>query len=67
MDASYNYPQYSIHRGRLLMRLLKSVKEQIGKEAVITGHHLKSFQAMNDRVEAQFVNRKTGENLPLLL
>jgi 5-methylphenazine-1-carboxylate 1-monooxygenase len=63
INAGYRWPQYSIHRGRLQMLLLKAVKEQLGEEAVMVGHHLKSFQMLGDTVEAQFENRKTGERL----
>lgn len=62
-NAGYRWPQYSIHRGSLLMLLLKAVKEELGEDSVITGHHLSSFQLYDDYVEAQFVNKKTGENL----
>jgi 5-methylphenazine-1-carboxylate 1-monooxygenase len=63
LDAGYRWPQYSIHRGRLQMLLLKAVKERLGEEAVITGHHLSSFETIGEEVVAQFVNRKTGERL----
>lgn len=63
MNAGYRWPQYSIHRGRLQMLLLKAVKEQLGEEAVFTGHHLQSFQMFDDTVTAHFENRKTGEHI----
>ncbi|MDQ6598625.1 flavin-dependent oxidoreductase [Bacillus salipaludis] len=63
IDAGYRWPQYSIHRGRLQMLLLEAVKEQLGEEAVITGHHLSSFETVGDEVVAHFVNRKTRESL----
>src|SRR5690606_15288449 len=55
--------QYSIHRGRLQMLLLKTVKDQLGEEAVLTGHHLTSFENEKDGVAAHFENKKTGESL----
>jgi 5-methylphenazine-1-carboxylate 1-monooxygenase len=63
VNVGYRWPQYSIHRGRLQMLLLKAVKEQLGEEAVVTGHHLKSFQTFGDTVTAHFENRKTGQFL----
>ncbi|TDK60828.1 flavin-dependent oxidoreductase [Bacillus salipaludis] len=63
IDAGYRWPQYSFHRGRLQMLLLEAVKEQLGEEAVITGHHLSSFETVGDEVVAHFVNRKTRESL----
>lgn len=35
--AGYNWPQYSIHRGRLQFMLLEAVKERLGPDAVVTG------------------------------
>ncbi|WP_338472452.1 flavin-dependent oxidoreductase [Niallia sp. XMNu-256] len=61
LDAGYKWPQYSIHRGRLHMILLDAVKEQLGENMIVTGHHLKSFQTFDDGVEATFENKKTGE------
>ncbi|MEH7334640.1 flavin-dependent oxidoreductase [Neobacillus drentensis] len=63
INAGYRWPQYSIHRGRLQMLLLNAAQEQLGENAVFTGHHLTTFQTVGDKVEAQFENRKTGENL----
>ncbi|WP_113704928.1 flavin-dependent oxidoreductase [Nonomuraea lactucae] len=37
MAAGYNWPQYSIHRGRLQFMLLDAVKERLGPGAVVTG------------------------------
>lgn len=63
VNAGYHWPQYSIHRGRLQMLLLDAVKEQLGEQAVITGHHLSSFEMEGEQVTAHFINRKTGVNL----
>ncbi|WP_231687884.1 flavin-dependent oxidoreductase [Bacillus sp. FJAT-27251] len=63
VHAGYRWPQYSIHRGRLQMLLLKTVKEQLGEDAVLTGHHLLSFQQDDDSVLAHFENKKTGEHI----
>lgn len=63
INAGYKWPQYSLHRGRLQMLLLKAVKDQLGEEAVLTGHHLTSFENEGDGVTAHFENKKTGESL----
>jgi len=63
VHAGYRWPQYSIHRGRLQMLLLKAVKEQLGEDAVLTGHHLLSFEQNEDSVLAHFENKKTGEHI----
>ncbi|SFJ76733.1 2-polyprenyl-6-methoxyphenol hydroxylase [Halobacillus dabanensis] len=61
LNAGYHWPQYSIHRGRLQMLLLKAVKERLGEDAVYTGHHLTSFSMFGNKVTAHFINKKTGE------
>lgn len=63
INAGYKWPQYSIHRGRLQMLLLKVVKNQLGEAAVLTGHHLTSFENEEDSVAAHFENKKTDESL----
>ncbi|MDN4494324.1 flavin-dependent oxidoreductase [Ureibacillus aquaedulcis] len=63
LNAGYNWPQYSIHRGELQMLLLNAVKEQLGEESVLTGHHLTSFENEADGVVAHFENKKTGEHI----
>ncbi|GAE28372.1 2-polyprenyl-6-methoxyphenol hydroxylase and related FAD-dependent oxidoreductases [Halalkalibacter wakoensis JCM 9140] len=63
LASGYKWPQYSIHRGRLQMILYNAVKRELGEEAVITGHHLSSFERYDDRVEVQFEDRKTGQKL----
>ena len=60
--AGYESPQLSIHRGELQMVLLHEVQRRLGKDAVVTGHHLESFRETADgKVVAHFVNRETGE------
>lgn len=63
LAAGYKWPQYSIHRGRLQMLLLDAVIEQLGEEAVLTGHHLTAFEQDAGGVTAYFDNKKTGESL----
>ncbi|MCL2585029.1 MAG: flavin-dependent oxidoreductase [Streptosporangiales bacterium] len=43
LDAEFALPQISIHRGRLQAILLRAVQEQLGPEAVRTGHRLTGF------------------------
>lgn len=59
-DAGYRWPQYSIHRGELQMLLLRAVTERLGPEGVRPGHQLASFRDLADRVEATFVDRRSG-------
>ena len=36
--AGYRWPQYSVHRGRLQLLLLETVRQRLGAERVRTGH-----------------------------
>ena len=38
--AGYMWPQYSIHRGKLLMLLFEAVKERLGSQHIHSGHQL---------------------------
>jgi 5-methylphenazine-1-carboxylate 1-monooxygenase len=58
--AGYNWPQYSIHRGRLQVLLLRAVRERIGDENVRCGQPLISFEQNSSRVTATFRDGKTG-------
>src|SRR5271156_1275663 len=40
LDAGYNWPQYSIHRGLLQLVLLEAVRERLGAHNILTGYHL---------------------------
>jgi 5-methylphenazine-1-carboxylate 1-monooxygenase len=59
--AGYRWPQFSIHRGKLLGVLHRAVLERLGSEYVHPGHHLSCFGQDRDRVWADFVDRATGE------
>jgi 2-polyprenyl-6-methoxyphenol hydroxylase-like FAD-dependent oxidoreductase len=63
LAAGYHWPQYSIHRGRLQMLLLETVRKRLGAAAVRTGCHLESFAERGNQVEATFINRANGETV----
>ena len=46
IDAGYNYPQISIHRGRLLALIYNAVAERLGRNAVRTGCRVEGFLAV---------------------
>ena len=62
--AGYNWPQFSIHRGGLQMLLLDAVRERLGPDQVLTGHHLTGWEETADGVRAHFTDRRTGAALP---
>ncbi|MGA1760993.1 MAG: FAD-dependent monooxygenase, partial [Paracoccaceae bacterium] len=51
--AGYNWPQYSVHRGKLQMLLYRLVIERLGPEAVMTGHRVIGYQNTDTGVVAQ--------------
>jgi 2-polyprenyl-6-methoxyphenol hydroxylase-like FAD-dependent oxidoreductase len=59
--AGYAWPQFSIHRGSLLMILAKAVRERVGAAHVHTGHQFDSFSQDNDGVTARFVHPESKE------
>jgi len=61
--AGYKWPQISVHRGHLLLLLLKATRERIGEHNVLTGHHLASFEQDANGVTAHFVERSSGKAL----
>jgi 2-polyprenyl-6-methoxyphenol hydroxylase-like FAD-dependent oxidoreductase len=58
--AGYNWPQFSIHRGKLQLLLLKVVKERLGEDAVKQSHHLARFEQNEEGVTAFFSRRQGG-------
>lgn len=63
LDAGYDVPQYSIHRGELQMLLLRATRERIGEENIFTGHHLASFEQDEHSVTAHFIDKSSNNNL----
>ena len=61
LDAGYDVPQFSIHRGRLQGVLHEAVRERIGDENLHTGHDCVDITQDDDRATAHFVTRGDGE------
>ena len=60
LNAGYRWPQYSIHRGRLLMILARAVEARLGASAIRTGHRLTHFEQDDTGVTAHFVDPESG-------
>ena len=60
IEAGYNWPQYSIHRGKLQTLLLGSVRDQIGFQGVKAGKRFISFEQSEKKVFATFLDTETG-------
>ena len=56
LDAGYQWPQYSIHRGQLQMLLYQEVVRRLGSSSVVTGSRLARYQSHADSISSYFVN-----------
>ena len=59
LDAGYDYPQFSIHRGRLQGVLYAAARARIGDDAILVDHQLHEFAQDERGVTATF-RRRTG-------
>lgn len=63
--AGYQWPQFSVHRGRLQSLLHRTVVERLGEDSLLLGHHLQDYDSSGDgRIRLRFIDRKSGESLP---
>ncbi len=60
MDAGFDYPQFSIHRGRLQKAIHDEVIAKLGPGAVRTGLRLQGFMQDESGVVAHFTDAKSG-------
>ncbi len=44
IDAGYNWPQYSVHRGELQMLLYHEVLDRLGPDSVLAGHRVEGYR-----------------------
>lgn len=56
LDAGYQVPQFSIHRGALQGVLRDAVVERLGPDAIVTGHRLAGFDQNESGVTAHFAD-----------
>lgn len=60
LDAGYKWPQFSIHRGMLQQILLETALERLGRDNILTSHHLVDWSETPDGVRADFIARASG-------
>ena len=63
IDAGYNWPQFSVHRGELQMILLDVARQRLGADRILTGRHLSHWEDTGSGVRASFTDR-TGARQP---
>ena len=61
VEAGYKWPQFSIHRGTLLKILLDAALERLGRENILTNHHLADWTETANGVRAEFIDKATGK------
>jgi len=57
LDAGYEVPQFSIHRGRLQGTIFQAVRSRLGESRIHTGHRLGAFSQDEGGVTAYFFDR----------
>jgi 5-methylphenazine-1-carboxylate 1-monooxygenase len=62
IEAGYKWPQFSIHRGTLQQILLDAVTERLGRENILTSHHLNDWTETSEGVLAHFIDKATGKS-----
>ncbi len=60
-DAGFDWPQYSIHRGKLQVMLTEATRARLGNAAVRTGHQFQRLEQRGGKVVAWFLDRQTGQ------
>jgi 5-methylphenazine-1-carboxylate 1-monooxygenase len=55
--AGFNWPQYSIHRGKLQVLLANATRARIGDANIRTGHQFQRFEERGDKIVARFLDR----------
>jgi 2-polyprenyl-6-methoxyphenol hydroxylase-like FAD-dependent oxidoreductase len=57
LDAGYDIPQFSIHRGKLQSVIYQAARARLGESRIRTGHRLMSFSQDDGGVTAYFCDR----------
>ena len=57
LDAGYDVPQFSVHRGRLQGVIYQAVRARLGESRIHTGHRLGAFRQDEAGVTAYFFDR----------
>ncbi len=60
-EAGFDWPQYSIHRGKLQVMLTEATRARLGSANLRTGHVFESFEQRGDKVVARLRDRRNGD------
>ena len=61
--AGYQWPQYSIHRGKLQMALLDALIERAGPDCVVPGHRAVAFDNSDAAAELKLDSRDGAQSV----
>lgn len=61
MLAGYNWPQFSVHRGKLQMMLFDAVRARLGDDAIVAGTTVTGFRQTGSGVEVRLRTGDGGE------
>src|SRR5580704_14516819 len=62
LEAGYKWPQFSIHRGTLQQILLDAATERLGRQNILTSHHLVGWSETSRGIRAEFIDKATGKS-----
>jgi 5-methylphenazine-1-carboxylate 1-monooxygenase len=62
IEAGYRWPQFSIHRGTLQQILLDAAIERLGRDNILTSHHLTGWSETAAGVRADFIDKASGQS-----
>lgn len=61
LGAGYNWPQYSMHRGKLLGLLYRAVKSTLGEDRIHTGHKVVDCGSITGSLHTDAGKRSSGD------
>src|SRR3954454_5485898 len=61
LEAGYKWPPFSIHRGILQQILLDTAIERLGRDNILTSHHLADWTESDNGLRAEFIDKATGK------
>jgi 2-polyprenyl-6-methoxyphenol hydroxylase-like FAD-dependent oxidoreductase len=63
LDAGYDYPQFSVHRGKLQKAILEHATAELGAQRIHAGHRLMRFSQDRNGIQATFEDRQSGQEV----
>src|SRR5882757_8863477 len=64
IEAGYKWPQFSIHRGTLQQILLDAATERLGRENILTSHHLTGWSETADGIHSPVPEKRYPQEGP---